>query len=122
MHYVAIRDEGDLSGKPMRPALIDSDSDRMMVWASSTFAGALYWAHARLGQHDPKEIMHVYEAVLDEASLCPDPNRKEMASSVMATSGTFGLLIGSYASQADVLTALGGHSGEDPYVDSMFAD
>ena len=119
MHYVAVRDDGDLAGKPMTPNYVDPDSDRKMVWACSTLAGAYYWAYIRLGQDDPKDVMQVYETTLDEVSVCRDPNYDVMPSSMMAVNGTFGRCVASFVTRDEVRAALAEHRGEDPYVDRM---
>lgn len=125
MHYVAIRDEDGLSGKAMKLDIVTGDEedpnyDRRMVWACTTQAGALYWALTRFRQARPLTSMHVYEAILDETTVEPDPNIA-MPSSVMSASGTLGKLLGSYHSVDECLDAIALRQSEDPYVDRALA-
>lgn len=122
MHYVAIRNRADLAGKPMKPDYVGGDDDdRMAVWACTTHAGALWWAHERIDRYGVETVMCIYEAHLDEATVEPDPNYQLMESSVMAASGRLGQLLGSFASRDEVRTALDQRKGEDPFVDDMLS-
>ena len=120
MHYVAVRGNGDLAGQPMERRTVGGDdrgSDREMVWACSTYSGALWWARARFQQYGGGSIVHIYEAQLDEATVEQDANYDRMPSSVMAASGRFGRLMATFESAEAVDTALATRSGEDSFVD-----
>lgn len=125
MHYVAIRDNSDLAGTEMERRIVggtEPGSDRKMVWACTTYAGALYWARERLRQYGCGTTMHVYEAVLDDATVTADPNYDCQPSSVMAGHGVFGRLVATFHDGAAVEDALAHVRGEDDFVDSMLGD
>ncbi len=124
MHYVAVNGNGDLAGAEMDRRIVGGEEpgwDRQMVWACSTYAGALYWARARFRQYGRGTTMYVYEAMLDAATVSADLNYECQPSSFMAERGSFGRLVATFHDATEVDAALMDARGEDDFVDSMLS-